>query len=290
MRTIRAISWITGVAMLLAAASAAETVPAPPLQVTYLANEGFLVEGAGKRVLVDALFGEGISGYPALAAPVRQALERGEGEWAGVTVALASHHHGDHFDPAAVERFLRANPRAVFVSTPQAVAKLEAIAGKDAFGERVRAVLPPPGKVHDLEIDGVTIRAMNLHHGPLEPPVENLGVIIELGDARLLHFGDTEAEMDDFRPYLDALGEVDVALLPFWFLASEWRIELVRESLRPRCIAVAHVPEPSASAAHFARWESYANLLRVIRTAFPQAHIPTASAAPEPVACPAVGS
>jgi L-ascorbate metabolism protein UlaG (beta-lactamase superfamily) len=106
------------------AGSAADGSSEVALRVRYVGNEGFVVEGDGRRVAIDALFGEGIPGYAAAPAPLRAELERGTGEWGSVAVALATHHHGDHFDPAAVGRFLEANPEARFVSTPQAVERL----------------------------------------------------------------------------------------------------------------------------------------------------------------------
>ncbi len=249
--------------------------PAATLDATYLANEGFMVEGGGVRVLVDALFGPGVTGYPVLPEATRAELERGAGPFAGVTVALASHHHPDHFDPGTVARFLVSNPEAVFVSTPQAVARLEQeVPGAESLRPRLRAVLPPAGQTERLEIGGAGITVLNLHHGPRDPPVENLGFVVALGRFRFLHFGDTEAKMDDFRPYLELLRGTDIALLPFWFLSSEWRVEMVRIEIAPRSIVVAHLPLPDAPPGHFGRWQTYDDLLALIRSNFPEARIP----------------
>ncbi len=252
------------------------------LGVRYLANEGFLVEGGGRRVLVDGLFGAGIGGYPTVPEELRDQLERGAGEWGNVEIALASHYHGDHFDPDAVARFLEANPEAVFVSTPQAVERLRA--RLEASGQRtgdlparVRAVLPAEGAIEHLEIDGINIQVLNLHHGRRTPPVENLGFIVTLGGRRFLHFGDTEAKMEGFEPYLDVLRDVDLALLPFWFLSSDWRAEMVRDLIQPDDIVVAHMPTPNADAGHFGRWKSHENLVGVIERAFPRARLPRRS-------------
>jgi L-ascorbate metabolism protein UlaG (beta-lactamase superfamily) len=246
------------------------------LRVTYLGNSGFLVAADGHRVLVDALFGDGVPGYETVPEPLRSELERGAGEWGGVTLALATHFHPDHFDAAAVARFLAANPQASFVSTPQAVDRLRALHPAATLLDRCRAVLPAPGTSERLEVGGVQVDVLNLHHGHREPPVENLGLVVHSGDLGWLHFGDTEAKMEDFAPYLDLLAEPDLALLPFWFLSSEWRADLVRDRLRPRWIVVAHTPLPTAPAGHFARWLSYDNLLTVMRQAFPDAVLPTA--------------
>ena len=38
--------------------------PANALEATYLANEGFMIAGGGRKLLIDALFREGVSGAP----------------------------------------------------------------------------------------------------------------------------------------------------------------------------------------------------------------------------------
>ncbi len=253
------------------AATAAE------LEVRWIANEGFLIEGAGRRVLVDGLFGPDVTGYPVCPPEMRDRLEQGAGEWAGIDVAIASHYHPDHFHPDSVARFLSSSPDAVFVSTPQVIDRLKKRLSPDSpLLGRTRAVFPAEGEVERLEIDGVEIEVLNLHHGRLDPPVENLGVVVTLGGSRFLHFGDTEAKMDTFEPYLGLLADIDVGLFPFWFLASDWRVEMVRDLIRPRAAVVAHLPLPTAPANHFARWQSYENLVSVIEANFPAAWIPHA--------------
>jgi len=252
----------------------APAVVADPLAVTYLANEGFMIEADRTRVLIDALFGAGLPGYPAVPTDVRSRLERGEDEFSGVALALATHFHGDHFDAAAVARFLTANPDAVFISTPQAAARFDSeVREAKALMPRFRPVLPAPGETESLDIGDVQVLAFNLHHGSRTPPVENLGLLVTLGEQSFLHLGDTEARMEDFRPYLELMRGVDVAILPFWFLTSEWRAEMVRDEIRPGEIVVAHLPEPTAEAGYFGRWQNYDNVVEVLLKAFPQAHI-----------------
>lgn len=260
--------------------------PGTPAEVRYLANEGFLIEVGGQRVLIDGLFGPGIAGYAAVPPDLRVEIEAGTGDWAGIRVVVASHFHRDHFEAGAVARFLEANPEAIFVSTPQAIRALtETLATGAAVTNsnriqlltRVRSLLPPEGSMQSVEIDGITIEALNLHHGRREPPVENLGLIITVGGRRFLHFGDTEAKMETFEPYLERLHGADVALLPFWFLSSDWRAEMVRDRIQPRSIVVAHLPEPDAPDGYFGRWKSHDQLVQTIVDAFPKAHVPVAS-------------
>jgi len=249
------------------------------LRVTYLGNEGFLIESGAQRVLIDALFGQGISGYEVVPSHLREALESGSEPWDGVAVALASHFHRDHFDPLAVGRFLEANPEALFISTPQAAASFgDANPGRPDLQSRFRAILPAPGRVETVQLGDLKIEVLNLHHGAGNPPTQNLGLVISLGGERALHFGDTEAKMIDFEPYLDLLKDTDIALLPFWFLSSEWRADMVSELIQPRRIAVGHLPTRDAPAGYFARWNSYDELRSKIEDRFPEAWIADQSA------------
>ncbi len=277
--TIAAIAWAAALAgparAQLSTAPAPISAPPAGIEATYLANEGFLIEGAGKRVLVDALLSPDVTGYAGLPAELREPIELGTDGWGGVHVALASHSHPDHFDSASVARFLTANPEAVFVSTPQAVAELARRDPADqALLARVRGVLPAAGEVERLDLQGIQIEVLNLHHGDRNPPVQNLGFVVTLGDRRFLHFGDTEAKIEDFEPYLGLLRGTDLALLPFWFLSSEWRAAMVRDRIRPRWIVVGHLPLPDAPPGHFARWQSFDNLVATIREGFPEAIFP----------------
>ncbi len=52
--------------------------------VTYVANEGFLVEAAGKKVLIDALFDAGFDRYLAPTPELLEQLAGARGPFAGV--------------------------------------------------------------------------------------------------------------------------------------------------------------------------------------------------------------
>ncbi len=69
------------------------------LEITYVANEGFLLAGGGKKVLIDALFDGGIAGYPTIPDELRPSLEQARPPFDGVDLVLATHFHGDHFGP-----------------------------------------------------------------------------------------------------------------------------------------------------------------------------------------------
>lgn len=269
------------VAGLLAAAIAvgAAAEPSEPaargVRISYLANEGFLLESGGVKVLVDALFGDGLRGYPVVPPALRAEIEGARGRFAGVDLVLASHYHGDHFDAAAVARHLEANPGAVFLSTPQAVTRLRRELGPAAAGRELIAALPAEGETVRLELPGVTVDTLNLHHGrDRRPLVENLGLRIRIGGLLLLHVGDTEAGEADLRPYRAALEPVDVWLLPSWLLGEPpWQDARERAAGADRLI-VMHLPAPDAPASWFGTAKSLDGYVADLREALPESWIP----------------
>ena len=89
--------------------------------VTYIANEGFLIEAAGKKVLVDALFDSGFGTY---LSPPQEALAQMTGArepFADVDLLLVTHPHGDHFNPKLVVEFLRNQARCRLIAHTQTV-------------------------------------------------------------------------------------------------------------------------------------------------------------------------
>jgi len=242
----------------------------PSLSVTYLANEGFLLESGEEAVLLDAIFGDGLAGYPAVPMPLRDEIERGLGRFGEVDCVLATHAHADHFDPKAVARFL-ANVPAQFVSTEEAVREIEPLVAN-------RALPPPrwlrPGRhvVELFDCGGLAVSAMSLHHGRLM--IKNLAFIVEIGDLKVLHVGDTEITADEVRPWrLSEIG-IDVALLPAWHLTEPTWLPLVRE-IAPGAIVAMHLASPDAPRSWFGSDGSLEDRIEEIRRRSPDAWIPT---------------
>src|SRR6202007_3289529 len=90
-------------------------VRASDIEITYLANEGVLIQCEDEKILVDALFRDSLDEYARHSPGVQEKLETGQAPFDGVRFALATHFHLDHWDAGAITRFLRSNPKALFV-------------------------------------------------------------------------------------------------------------------------------------------------------------------------------
>ncbi|MBK9313783.1 MAG: MBL fold metallo-hydrolase [Acidobacteria bacterium] len=213
----------------------------PSLEISYLANEGFLIGVDGKQVLIDALFRGGVDGYAVLSKANREKLESAASPFDGVDLVLATHHHDDHFDAQAVAAHLSRNPQALFISTPQAIEKLNAVGGFDRIKDRVVAAPPKEGERITRAHRGVTVQILNIHHGR-NRPVQNLGFIVEIGGRKFLHIGDSEAEDFVFKNYTIANDGIDVAFIPYWyFFDAGWK-RAVRDHIRAKQVVLMHIP------------------------------------------------
>jgi L-ascorbate metabolism protein UlaG (beta-lactamase superfamily) len=211
------------------------------LDLIYLGCEGVLVRSASGSVLIDGLFGEEAAPFGMPPAEHAGALRHARPPYEGVDVIVATHWHGDHFDPATVADYLRASRRARFVSTPQAAGRLIDAAGP-AFADRVHAVPVVEGVREVLEVNGVGVECFGLSHGKVNyADVEHVGVIVRLGGRSLLHLGDGIIDEKSLRAAGVLDETVDAGVLPFWFLTYPFGKRLMRDGLRLRAVFAAHI-------------------------------------------------
>jgi L-ascorbate metabolism protein UlaG (beta-lactamase superfamily) len=210
-----------------AALLASPPAPPAPLKITYLANEGVLVEGPC-TVLVDALLRDSLGSYARHPADVQERLETARPPFDRARLALATHYHLDHWDPGAIARFLRSNAAAVFASTPEATAMMP----RDVAD---RAVALGAGRA-TVEASGARVQAIPLAHRT----TPHLAYRIDCGGRVLAHLGDAGASEENFARLL-AAGPVEVALVPWWWLADAGGLAFLRERWRPRHVVAFHL-------------------------------------------------
>ena len=257
-----AVAWQSG-----GRASPESAEAASGLQVTFLGNEGFLLEAEGRKVLIDALVSRSMPRYVQQDESLRKKLEGARPPF-DVDLVLATHVHGDHFDARAVATYLRARPEAEFISTAQALSKLEDLPGFEALEARAHEVEPTPSESVRLPELGLTV--VDMHHGmDRRPPTQNHGFVLELGGLRILHMGDTEVTAEELEK-LDLGGPIDLAFVPGWYLdAQPWKGAL-DETVRPKRIVVMHLA-PGWVEGHSTYQKESRDRVGRIRSAYPQA-------------------
>jgi dipeptidyl aminopeptidase/acylaminoacyl peptidase len=156
-----------------------------PLVVTYIANEGFMIQGGGKKVLIDAL----VASIPPATEQTLKAITEGRDPFNDVDLILATHQHADHFDPASLIACLRSNPKARLIAPAQAVDLMRSIDGFAGIEKQIQEIKGEPGAREQVSHNEIAVDVLCLNHEHL-PQVRNLAFAVELGGARFLHMGD----------------------------------------------------------------------------------------------------
>jgi L-ascorbate metabolism protein UlaG (beta-lactamase superfamily) len=212
--------------------------------ITFIGNEGVLVESGGRAVLIDALFGDGIAAYTTTPRAVVDSVEMARPPFDSIDVALATHFHPDHFNPYSTGRFLQHSRRSHFVSTAQSRELLtEKVPAFDEVASRVHAVAPGDGESESLDLSGVRVDAFGLSHGKVNyGDVEHLGLMVEVGGTTVLHLGDGVIAERSLREAGALDRAIDVAFLPFWYLTYPFGRRLMESALHPNRIFAVHIP------------------------------------------------
>jgi Predicted Zn-dependent hydrolases of the beta-lactamase fold len=85
-------------ALIISFSSIFSQVKTTDLQVTYIANEGYMLKTKHHKILIDALFTDG---YAYFATPSKESLDKimnAEAPFDSVNLCFLTHYHKDHSD------------------------------------------------------------------------------------------------------------------------------------------------------------------------------------------------
>ena len=225
-------------------------------KVTYIANEGFLIEADGKKILIDSFFSDPSLDFCHVPdAETLRRLEAAEAPFDGVDVILVTHRHVDHFAPESVLRHLAANADAWAVGPPQVVSALRAQPGwSREYDDRVRELDLAISESAQLSVRGIGLEVFRLRHSPYletieetgetrdrHQDVENLAFLADLGGFKIVHVGDAllRDNAEAFaRLRLDKRG-IDLLFLQPWYWPEE--LDLAKDRIAPEDIVFMHL-------------------------------------------------
>jgi len=208
------------------------------LDVTYIANAGFLICAAGKKVLIDApIVAAGIAPPPETIEAITGARE----PFDNVDLILVTHQHSDHFDPASMIACLRSSPKTRLVAHTQAVDRMRSLDGFASVESRIHEIKLDPGAREQVSRDGITVDVLCLNHMQSQQ-VRNLAFAVELGGVRFLHMGDSV--IDESESHLNSY-PFEQAPIDILFLnridRSQATQQLIAEKIKPSLIVAMHV-------------------------------------------------
>lgn len=213
-----------------------------PLTLTYLANMGVHLERDGRRVVIDGLHHGALAEYPAVPPSLLDTLERARPPFTAIDLALTTHRHLDHFDAASVAARLQHDTTTWYLTARETVDSLVARSGISAGHPRVIAATPPPGTGVDYTIHGISLRVLDLPHNRTPSRrVANVGFLVTVGGATVLHVGDADPTVANFAPHRLPARGIDVAILPFWYFSGPDHAALL-DAIGARQYIASHVP------------------------------------------------
>ena len=227
-----------------------------PLDVTYIGNEGFMIQAGGKRVLVDALFDNEF--FLAPSQGLLAQMTGGSGPFADVDLLLVTHPHADHFNSNLVAEFLRHHARCLLVAHTQTIDELRKVEGFAQIEAQIHEVGLEPGSRERMTINGIALDVLCLDHSPyyqngrfipehlpgrMDVKMKNLAFAVNLGGTRFLHTGDASVENSVAHLNAYPLDETSIDIL---FLnrndRSEATQQFIAEKIKPSRIVAMHIP------------------------------------------------
>ena len=236
-------------------------------KVTYISNEGFLVEIDGKKVLIDALFDE-IKGdwCDSPSDSITDLMKNSKPPFDNIDIVAITHKHMDHFNEDIVVQHMLSNRNGIVICPNQVNAILAANPKYQIIKDRIISITPELLADSNIVVSDVSIKVLRLEHsGSMrEDPetgemvnrhqdVENLGYLININGAKIFHCGDTnplnEKEYNTFQLNKE---EIDIAFVERLFFAfyREKDLEMINKFLNPDNIIIMHI-RPENKGAYF---------------------------------------
>lgn len=228
------------------------------VEITYIANEGFLIDAGGKKVLIDGLFGD--KEYSFCETPdssQRDSIINGRGIFAGIDLVAVTHPHSDHFYAPFVAVCLQNNPQTNFISCKQSVDKLAKTDQYMDIRNRVFEITPDSLTYADTGINGIDVRVYRLIHGPyyVDDPqtgekvnrhrnIQNLGYLFTINGIKIFHCGDSNPVCaSDYEHFQLEKENIDIAFLGRGFLLfrEEKGLNIIRKNMQPENIIIMHI-------------------------------------------------
>lgn len=224
---------------------------AQDLKITYIANEGVLIENKSEKVLIDALFDDFYKDYVSPSEATVEQMMNSENPFDEVSLVLTTHIHRDHFEANLTGDFLKSHQESRLLSSAQIKKELETkYVDYAQIENRIEGRTRGVQTLTD-DINGVTVYSFFMYHagGERTRSIENMGFIVEMGSKKILHLGDSDMNPDRFKEVNLTQYNIDVALVPYWYMSSDEGIEIINDHIKPKQLVGIHYPKaPSRTA------------------------------------------
>lgn len=237
---------------------------AQELKITYISNEGVLIQSGDQKVIIDALFDKYYEDYLHPTEDMLENMINGQAPYNDIDLLLSTHIHRDHFAPTVTGRFLKGHPETRLLSSAQLAKSVkDDYAEGSAVAGQIEGIIRDT-EIHEREVNGIKVKAFFIYHagGSRTRSIENMGFLVEVGGKRILHLGDADMNPDRFAELDLKSMDIDIAMVPYWYMADETGIQIINDSIRPKQLLGIHFPKAGSPMA-----------LKEIANAFPEAYV-----------------
>ncbi len=226
------------------------------VKMTYIANEGFLIEANQKKIIVDGLFdtiNEGWCDSPS--SEMVNKMKQGLPPFDKIDLIAVSHRHRDHFSKDIVIASLLTNRKTQLICPKQVLQELRSHPKYHQFKKQIRAITPKPFETEHTIVSNIRVDVFHLAHGRymIKDPksgkrinkhrlIENNGYIFDIGGKRIFHSGDSNPDSREFTAFDFLKYQVDIALLDRVYLGiGKKSIEKLQHIFNPAAIIFMHL-------------------------------------------------
>jgi L-ascorbate metabolism protein UlaG (beta-lactamase superfamily) len=207
------------------------------LKIEHVANAGVKISSGEKVILIDALF----SSYGPFNFLSNEEFNKLAQE--GADVALATHHHGDHFGAQRTAEFLKQSPDSLFIGTPKMLEQLD---------QKVKPTQLATGKLTGFQSkhfihNNIKVTAFNFPHMDAHAAQsKNFAYLVEVNGWKVLHVGDGDVNSKVIKGLNLADVNIDIALIHDLFPVRKTNyLELIKK-MNPGKVVFVHMTDDKA--------------------------------------------
>lgn len=210
------------------------------VKVTYIANDGVMIEYQGKKVVIDAINrASNLSGWVTPSNAAYMAVENGVAPYDDIDIIMITHNHGDHYNVSAVANYLSDHPNTKLV-VPNSIKP-----NFSAFSSQIVNFSLPKFERINLEINDITLDVLHIEHfdqfGNDFSQVESYAYVVHFNDKRFLHAGDIDYIDSDLEVFNLLDDNITVAFIPtFGDLVSTTNRDALMDNVDPENIVCLH--------------------------------------------------
>lgn len=137
------------------------------LQVTYIANEGFLLKSSNHKILIDALCTDGYGFFAVPSGEVINQIMEAKAPFDSINFYFLTHYHKDHCDPLLVNEYLKKYPEMKLVTNKPSLVFIDGVQlGFVQLKKQFCEITPAINQSISQAIGTIPVKVLGLKHMP----------------------------------------------------------------------------------------------------------------------------